>query len=120
MFQVIIGAVYVALSLMAVFTAPMIGEPPEPPAVIEPSAPIQEATRLPAATATMERRTLDLSGCNTLHIEGPLDRLSVSNGRFSLYAFKRYGGTDDLKITCETEKRKRSTDMAPPASQNWT
>ncbi len=53
-------------------------------------------------TTVTESRVIDLSLCDTVKVEGLIQRLDVSSGKFSAYWFKKYG-MNQLIITCENE-----------------
>lgn len=56
------------------------------------------------AVSTTTRRKVDLSVCDTVIISGPVARLSVSDGKFTIYGFKEYGGVK-VDIECEVKGR---------------
>ena len=49
--------------------------------------------------------TLDLSGCDTVEITGPMSRLNISSGEYHAYWFKKYRDIERLTITCEKGQR---------------
>lgn len=53
-------------------------------------------------TTITESKIIDLSTCDTVKVEGLIQRLDVSSGKFSAYWFKKYG-MSQLIVTCENE-----------------
>jgi hypothetical protein len=53
-------------------------------------------------TKRTETHRIDLSACDQVTIEGPADRIDISNGKFSVYGFKRYGIS--WKLECEINR----------------
>ena len=58
----------------------------------------------PAAVKVTESYQIDFSRCDTLKIEGNLERLDVNSGTYRAYWFRKYAQFQSLKITCEAEK----------------
>lgn len=53
---------------------------------------------------TTEEHRFELSQCDTIKIELPIDNLNVSNGIVNVYWFKKYAHQQKLVISCEVEK----------------
>jgi hypothetical protein len=53
-------------------------------------------------TKRTETHRIDLSTCDTVTIEGPAGRISIDNGRFRVYGFKKYG--IGWVLSCEITK----------------
>jgi hypothetical protein len=77
-----------------VLLVPLLGQQPKPKPIL-PDGIIRRT----------EEHRIELSGCDTVHISGPVEQLDVQRGEFDAYWFRKYG-IEKLHITCEIEVRK--------------
>ena len=57
-------------------------------------------------TKTTVQHRIDVSSCDIVHISGPVRELTVRDGEFDVYYFRRYADISKLTFTCDVETKR--------------